>query len=623
MLCTNGVITGWGDNQSGQLGSGPSFLAIPTPVSVVLPKPAVKVVATFQSSFAILTDGTLWAWGGNDFGQLGVGSGITSTTTAMQVPNISHVVAVAGFLYHTIALCADGTVWSWGDNRFGTLGTGATGPVYIPQQIPPSALSNIRAIASDAVVCMALDANGHIWSWGQDNAGELGTGLPVNGNTVQSAPTQLPLDNVRQIDASYLRAVALCTDGTVWTWGENTAGHLGLGLNNIAYTNKPTQVGAGLITDAVWVAINMSVTMAVRPNGDTYVWGDNTYGGWGIAKPGFAQVPIPGPTFSPNAQLDGDAHMFTSTERTGTVKTWGLFPLGYAPAAPLPAGGSDVPTTPTGMPLAVPAADFPTSGPLRAYYLNPAATYVAAQHGYTVSPAEVGTFGLLTVVDASRPPYNGTVVFDGVYHLRGDVQFINGRFEARPGTVFYVNGLSGRPTDSQRTVLEAQHGTLLLTNTEFKAQDDEPWQGIALTQGTELRTFGAGKYQRQHSIIRDAWVGVYNTADSHYYLYATDFINNGVSVMDAPRTDVRAGEGAQACRFVCDPAAGGPIVVAGYAFTGTGLYFYDTAETNAQNYYGDFGNAVFADNTFTGLRVGIYGTAGNAYIRTSSFANCW
>lgn len=137
ILCQDGTVKGWGDNSSGQLGNNAAYPTTPVTVPVVLPAGIVQVAVVPNCSFAILSDGTLWAWGSNDDGKLGVGSGTLMTTTAMQVPTLSNVIAVAGGFYHVVALCADGTVWSWGRRGDGSLGTGSSGASveYTPSEL--------------------------------------------------------------------------------------------------------------------------------------------------------------------------------------------------------------------------------------------------------------------------------------------------------------------------------------------------------------------------------------------------------------------------------------------------------------------------------------------------------
>ena len=536
----------------------------------------------------------------------------------MRVPNLPPVAAVAGSLFYTIALCTDGTVWSWGYNEYGALGTGP-GTVgttaYTPQQIPPATLSNIRAIAVSSNFCLALDANGRMWSWGHDSHGELGLGLPYNGmnGTDRPTPVQLPLGNVRQIDVSDTRAVALRTDGTVWMWGENAAGHLGLGLNNTAYVNTPAQVGVGLLTDVIGVATNGNATLAVRPPGTTYVWGDNYNGCLAQTSPSFAYSPIVGPTFSPGVQIDGQTYLFTTIERTGTVKTWGFYgPLGYTPAAPTsPGGGSYTPTTPTGICPAVPAEEFPVCGLLRAYYQRSGATYVASLHGNT-GPADLGTYGTTTVIDASQPPYNGTVVFDGEYHVRGNVQFIGGTFSLLYNTKFYIDGNNGQA--SRQTTLDVANATLQLHGATLQASCPERWGGVYLTGYGKLYTEAGGIGKRTlRAVIRDAQTGVYcYTPDWHqantneYYLLNTDFINNNTGLYDLVKATAKPGEGIRSCLFQD-----------GYI----GIQFDPVDYSPTTLFGGNYNDAAFDANTFKNLQYGMVGSAGQLHVTNKACAD--
>ena len=492
ITCTDGSIMGWGGNYNGELGSNGVGQALPTPVLV--PKPAdlnaVKVLATLTSSFAIDAKGYLWGWGANSNGKLGLGPGVIQTPTPQRIPGISEVVAVAAGYYHALALCADGTLWSWGNADAGALGTGAgvTGNVYNPQKI--AGLPGIKAIASDGYFNLALDVEGNIWAWGTDQFGELGLGLAPG--TVQATPARIrPFGTVRHFDVGYNRAAAVLTDGSVWDWGANYGGMLGLGHAN--YVNTPTRVTRYRNAVSVALATATTLVMTNDTNGpsNTYVWGENTYGelGIGAANPGFAPRPVPGPRLSFNAEISADQSSFMCIERTGEVKTWGLQYLGYtpvySPTAPLPNGGSGctVPTLVRNACLAVPDSDFPGCGPLRAYFQRPGATYEAVRHNFTISPAEIGFYGVLTTIDASLAPYNGTVVFDGIYHVRGDVEIINGNFTLTENTRFYVNSLSGNGSDVARTTITLRNATGRIESAVLQGSCGQYWQGILLDGG--------------------------------------------------------------------------------------------------------------------------------------------
>lgn len=616
MLCTDGTVTGWGRNDFGQLGNGSNLSITPRPVNVGLPSAPVRVITTYDASFAILADGSLWAWGSNLSGILGVGSGISSTTTAMRVPNIPPVIDVAGSVGYTIALCSDGSVWSWGYNEYGTLGTGpgtVRTTIYTPQQIPPATLRNVRAIDASLTFCVALDADGHIWTWGTDTNGALGLGTPMHAGTVVPNPARINLDNVRQIDVSIQRVVALRTDGTVWTWGENANGNLG--LSNRTYVNTPMQVGAGLLIDAVWVAINQDAAVAIRPNGTTYVWGSNYLGSLGLSSPAFAYTPISGPAFSAGVQVDGQAYMFTSLERTGTVRTWGNGFLGYSNTT-----ANNVVYTPTivpGMCPAVPTEGFPACGPQRAYYQRSGATYVAIQYDNT-SPADLGTAGRTTVIDASLPPYNGTVVFDGSYHVRGNVRFTNGTFTLLDNTVLYVDSDNGQENTYSTTpsynkiTLEVQDATLQLRAATLQASCDGRWGGVVLAANARIYTAG-GSSSTGRSVIRDAITGIYNyTPDwtvantNEYYLNQTDFINNDTGLYDLAKGTSQPGEGALNCSF-----RDGRM----------GIQFESIDYFSTKTYGGNYDAAAFDGNTFSNLEYGMLGQAGALHVRNSTFIN--
>ena len=131
-------------------------------------------------SLAVRSDGTVWAWGSNDFGQLGDGS-TTDRTSPVQVSSISTAVAVAGGSHDSYALLANGTVMGWGLNVLGEIGDGTTTQRLIPVTVP--GLSNVTSIVAKGVHVYALRSDGTVWAWGSNNRGELGDGSTTNRST--------------------------------------------------------------------------------------------------------------------------------------------------------------------------------------------------------------------------------------------------------------------------------------------------------------------------------------------------------------------------------------------------------------------------------------------------------
>lgn len=186
------------------------------------------VAAASGHTLALKSDGTVWAWGFNDRGQLGDGTTTTRQAPA-QVPGLTDVVAVAASsillgVSRSVAVKADGTVWSWGDGAYGALGDGTLAPRLTPAAIP--GLQGVVAATASSRHTLVLKADGTVWSWGQNFFGALGDGTTTDRNT----PVQVKdLTDVIGIGAGSAHSVALRRDGTVWTWGLGAQGQLGDG----------------------------------------------------------------------------------------------------------------------------------------------------------------------------------------------------------------------------------------------------------------------------------------------------------------------------------------------------------------------------------------------------------
>jgi alpha-tubulin suppressor-like RCC1 family protein len=223
-LNSNGTVWTWGSNEYGQLGDGTTTdRRVPAQVSGL--RGVVAVAGGFKHTIALKNDGTVWTWGWNNSGQLGEGTD-SYRTTPVQVSGISGVVAIASRGNHTIALKNDGTVWTWGSNGFGQLGNGTiTNPSITPVQV--SGLSDVVAIASGGFHTIALKKDGTVWTWGLDDSGQLGDGP---NDHFEITPVQVSgLDGVVAIAGGSKHTIALKNDGTVWTWGFNDKGQLGDG----------------------------------------------------------------------------------------------------------------------------------------------------------------------------------------------------------------------------------------------------------------------------------------------------------------------------------------------------------------------------------------------------------
>lgn len=314
-LLSNGTVMAWGYNGSGELGDGGttgpetcgSSACSKTPVPVPGLSNVVAIAASYYYNLALLADGTVVTWGYDYYGELGDGVGIQSGCDCVDhpvpVPGVSGATAIAAGEYLASALLQDGTVKDWGYNYYGEVGNGTTttttscgcvGPVSV------SGLAGVRAIASGGYLGLALLANGSLMSWGENGSGQLGVGNntgPEECETYACSKFPVPvggLSGVQAIAAGYYDGLALLGDGTVRAWGENGYGELGDGTE----TERPAPVavsgvsGASAITASDYTSfalIGPSQTLNVALAGA----GAGTVGGHTILCPSSCTSPYP------------------------------------------------------------------------------------------------------------------------------------------------------------------------------------------------------------------------------------------------------------------------------------------------------------------------------------------
>ncbi len=266
----DGTLWAWGNNNNGQLGDGTTTRkATPTQIGTATDWVSVAVGNTY--TIALKTDGTLWAWGANGFGQLGNGTtnGI-NTTTPTQIGTATNWASISAGLSHTLALKADGTLWAWGSNSNGQLGNGTnTNNNNTPTQVGSN--TNWASISAGGNYSMAIQTNGILWAWGSNSSGQLGDGTTTESNT----PVQIgTATNWASVSAGGSHSLAIQTDGTLWAWGNNSAGRLGDGST----TNRtaPTQIG----TATNWSSVSAGGlhSLGVQTDGTLWAWGSNLSG---------------------------------------------------------------------------------------------------------------------------------------------------------------------------------------------------------------------------------------------------------------------------------------------------------------------------------------------------------
>jgi len=260
---------GWGFNGDGRLGDGTWDTPL-TPVASIGLSNIIQVSRGANHTLFLRNDGTVWSTGYNVRGQLGNGtSGNDSVYNApVQALNLTNIVQIAAGNTFSLALKADGTVWSWGDNGFGQLGLGVLGTYTIPQQVP-----NLTGITKIAALGYkngaALKSDGTVWAWGDYTYCILCQDPSPN---MFYAPTPIKLPSLEGVVDLWERGYGLIIlkgDGKLFGWGDNFWGELALGTREQTY--KPVEIRS--ITDVVQVYTTVASNNTYFIKSDGTVWG--------------------------------------------------------------------------------------------------------------------------------------------------------------------------------------------------------------------------------------------------------------------------------------------------------------------------------------------------------------
>jgi alpha-tubulin suppressor-like RCC1 family protein len=342
-LTEDGQVLAWGANWAGQLGDGATVLQS-TPVPVRGPdgpgrlEGIVAIAAGTEHSVALRDDGTVWAWGGNRYGQLGDGT-TEERNRPVQVRgkagegHLEGVTAIAAGVGHTVALKDAGTVWVLGRSDLHEWDESNC----FPRQVKTRAgeyLTDITAIAAGEEHTVALREDGTVWAWGINWEGTLGDGT----QTRTSDAVQAQIAGCRAIAAGGRATFALREDETigfvmVWAWGDNYAGQLGEG-RTAPHKITPVQVkgeeGDGVLTEVRALAAGMGHTAALKKDGTVWAWGSGTRGRIGDGDTAARYTPVQvkgtggeGFLAGVTALAAGEGHTVGLTG-DGTLVAWGV-----------------------------------------------------------------------------------------------------------------------------------------------------------------------------------------------------------------------------------------------------------------------------------------------------------
>lgn len=318
------AAVGWGSGDSGSLGDGSTATRLSPVVTAGLTDGVRQVSAGGRHSLAVDSEGRVWAWGYNKFGQ--VGDSTTETRYApVRLAGITGVRQVSAGLWHTLAVKSDGTVWAWGNNGSGQLGNEGPLKQLAPVRVP--GLTGVVEVAAGDYHSLALKGDGTVWAWGENGTGQLG----INSNDTTNVPTKVyGLTAAVKIAAGAQFSFAVRSDGRAWGWGRNHYGQLATGTLTPHYVPAPTAM-VGVVS----ISAGADHTLMVRDDGTV----------WAIGSAAAGQVPsqatdVPDSGSRPGLVLlatlpvrakqvaAGEAHSL-ALGVDGTVWVWGTVPVPY------------------------------------------------------------------------------------------------------------------------------------------------------------------------------------------------------------------------------------------------------------------------------------------------------
>lgn len=339
LIVKEGKVYAWGRNNSSQLGDSTAIDRL-TPVGINLPGDVTALETGYNHTVALTSDGAIYAWGLGSSGQLGHGTNAgRSTPTAVDMTDVlagKRVVNVVAGGSHTVALTSDGQLYAWGSNGSGQLGNNSTTSSPKPVAVDTSGvLAGKKIVAVDAgyLHTLALASDGTVYTWGANADGQLGI-ASTEGSPVPVAVSTsgvLSGKRVRTIATGYYHNAVLASDGKVYTWGRNSSGQLGVGPST-PYESSPVAViasGALLNATVASVVTGGYFTGALAMDGKTtYMWGNNSYGqfGSGVTASSGLAVAVTASGALAGKTIESYAlgdYMSIAVDPAGSVYTWG------------------------------------------------------------------------------------------------------------------------------------------------------------------------------------------------------------------------------------------------------------------------------------------------------------
>jgi len=407
-LKSDGSLWAMGENEYGQLGdSTTNNMNLP---GQVVASNVTAIAAGGGHSLFLKSDGSLWAMGENEYGQLG-----DSTTNSINLPEqivASNVTAIAAGSAHSLFLKNDGSLWAMGYNGVGGLGDCSYGNTNQPEQI---VASNVTAIAAGEVHSLFLKSDGSLWAMGWNYYGQLGDGTTDNDNYNTNRPEQIMASNVTAIASGWYHSLFLKSDGSLWVMGDNQQGELGDGTYGgiSGYTNLPEQIVASNVTA---IAAGVYHSLFLKSDGSLWAMGDNNDGQLGDGTTSNTNQPEQIVASNVTAIAAGDYHSLL-LKSDGSL--WAMGENEYGQLGDGTYGGTLGYTNLPELIIAAPGCDLISchilaTGQMQLCFVGIAGTNYALDRTFNLSQADwipqvtnpAGPFGVLVFTNTPDPTMN-------------------------------------------------------------------------------------------------------------------------------------------------------------------------------------------------------------------------
>jgi alpha-tubulin suppressor-like RCC1 family protein len=310
----------WGFNNGGSLGFNDT---VPRSSPVQVGSEATwNSISGGHASFAagIKTNGTLWSWGTAAVGQLGQNDVVVKSSPT-QVGTNTNWSLITNSRQFAAAIKTDGTLWTWGQGTDGELGLNIGGTVRRSSPTQVGTNTNWSKIALSMSGGAAIKTTGTLWAWGRNGNGDLGLNLSIT--SYRSSPVQVGAGTDWSLISSSgtlgnYRFAAIKTTGTLWTWGDNDQGQLG--RNNVLRASSPTQVGSGTNWSKIFYGMH---AMAIKTDGTLWTWGLNTHGQLGQNDTAHRSSPVQVGTGTDWNLIAGSRYHSVAIKTNGTMWAWG------------------------------------------------------------------------------------------------------------------------------------------------------------------------------------------------------------------------------------------------------------------------------------------------------------